>query len=153
MLKWLFDFFSGLFNLEIPEPIKSFDPHLGEIEYRIGDSDDWVINRSIGSRDVDIHLEGPETRVDPRAVEHFLGIENRLPELWQDVIDFAIDYSGKYDFSPQITDFQLEEISVTPVTEFENGQICFWFTIEGDPDGTYFVPLKRERPIYVHRDT
>src|SRR5688500_7213403 len=151
MFASLYRFISGIFVL--PDPVKSFDDDLGAIESRIGDSDDWVFRRRIRGEEVEIHLEGSETAVESRSKDYFLEVENRLAELWQDVIDLTIEYSKKYGFYPNVDDFRLESVLLTPISELENGQLCFFFAIAGDPDGSYFVPLDNEKPIYVHRDT
>ncbi len=151
MIKSLFNQISEIFNP--PEPIKIVDDKLGLVEFRKNDSDDWVFTMKIENYETELHLEGDEASISEVAKNYFLKVKSNLPTLWKETKIFSIEELNKFNFRIQLEDFQLSHISIHPVEMFENGEISFWFSVRGDLDGAYFVPLKNGNPIYLHRDS
>jgi len=114
-----------------------------------------VCRRCIGGYEVEISIDGNKTFVDDFAKMELLKLLPRLDDLWNRSKEFCILELSKRNAPFQVSygDFKLQSISVHKECSFDGGHLAFWFDLDCDNEGTYYVSFIEKRPSYLHRDT
>ena len=128
------------------------DEEIGRLEYE--DPNGWKLTHELDGRPVEITIDGDRDALHPSARKTWLDVRDKLPRKWQRVTGFARRELKKLNAPWEVRDttFKLWSVSVHRKGGFDGAELVFWFEIDEDPDGAYYVSLIEGEPFYLHRD-
>lgn len=129
------------------------DRELGRIEWR-SEYESWCLDCAIPGHSFTVTLEGSrEAGPSVAAKALWTSIEPRVAELWTEVVAYTLAWAVREGTEPlRAQALAPTSLSIAPEELIEGGDIALNFEVASDPDGSYFVPFRRGRPLFVHRD-
>ncbi|QSX30358.1 hypothetical protein JYB88_01445 [Shewanella cyperi] len=116
---------------------------------------EWVGKLTLNEVGIELCLDGDKHSPDPFAVAYALEHKSKFDAFWKAAINFAQSrlIASKAPFAVSDPQFVLNMVSVHKQHTFDGGHLSFWFNIESDPEGSYYVSFLNEVPDYLHRDS
>lgn len=141
----------GIFDI-FKKPLPITDQEIGTLEF---DGTFWVTTHLVGGQAIEINIDGKRSEINPFARNYWLNIRDTVENLWKSAIDFTQAELKKQGapWSPTPTEFKLKNVSVYKERSFDGGHLAFWFEIEPDEEGLYYVSFRYEDPFFLHRDS
>lgn len=124
---------------------------LGDFQFR---EQEWFGCLNIENKRVEIAIDGNRKSPDEFAVEYLKKKSKCFLDFWNKAILFTQTEleikETNFDLSKD--NFSLSAISVHKENSFDDGHLVFWFNIDSDSNGNYYVSFRNELPNYLHRD-
>ncbi len=124
---------------------------VGLLRFRDGS---WQGVLRIGDNDVELSLDGKKEEPNTFCIDYLTENIVKLNILWSEAIEFSRLKMTEKNFDKKVIDssFQLVAVSIHRQGVFDGGELVFWFEIEADTNGGYYVSFKENAPINFHRD-
>ncbi|WP_114325731.1 hypothetical protein [Candidatus Colwellia aromaticivorans] len=133
-----------------PKPI--VDSILGVITFSDGC---WKSSCEIDGKCVEVALDGSKHQLNEFARAQFVCLLPSMDNLWGSAKKYIIQELVKHEapFKASLSDLVLTCVSIHKEKSFDDGHLAFWFDLNCDDDGTYYVSFLEGKPNYLHRDS
>ena len=116
------------------------------------DGKNWYGMFPFKGNSIELSLDGAKSKPDDFAVEYLKKHFENLEDYWNLAKKFTIEEFAERETKVRNNEFKICSISIHKKNSFDNGHLVFWFEIESDVSGGYYVSFINEKPNFLHRE-